>query len=218
VYNRKERLIKRHVYEVLKWASAIIEDNLLIGSKKTALDIGCAYGYTSAMLEEMGYETCSIDVSKWSLNQAKNNTHGNLLNCDAQTRLPFKNRSFDIVTCFDVLEHLENPEKAFQQMLESCRGVLVCTTPNKAVEKTIRRITRDYDETHINTRSASDWTRFLKYATYTKLSRVDTFLDLTTNLSKGRLFFRSLRVPKFGLTVRIVASVDRNGIANLHAN
>ncbi len=207
-YSKKERVIKRHVFEVLKWASTKVDIDLLKGSQKTALDIGCAYGYSSMALEELGYETCSVDVSKWGLKQAKNVTRGDLLICDAQTGLPFKSESFDVVTCFDVLEHLVHPETAFQRMLESCRGVLVCTTPNKAVEKTIRRFTGDYDETHISTRYASDWERLLKNAVRARLSTVDTFLDLTANFGGRGFFFRSIRLPRIGLTIRIAASVS----------
>ena len=206
-YTLKERVIKRHVFEVLKWASAVFGENLLKGAGKTALDIGCACGYTSAALEELGYATYSIDVSRWGLQQAKKITHGNLLLCDAQTLLPFKNRSFDVVTCFDVLEHLRYPEKSFQQMLRACCGSLVCTTPNRAVDRPIRKITRDYDETHINTRYASDWRRSAMNATQTKLFKVDTFLDLSAQLTDKRFFFKSLRLPKFGLTVRIAVNV-----------
>jgi 2-polyprenyl-3-methyl-5-hydroxy-6-metoxy-1,4-benzoquinol methylase len=213
-YTLKEKMIKRHVFEVLKWASAVVGENLLKGAGKTALDIGCACGYTSTALEELGYATCSIDVSRWGLQQAKKITHGNLLLCDAQTLLPFKNRSFDVVTCFDVLEHLKYPEKSFQQMLRACCGSLVCTTPNRAVDRPIRKITRDYDETHINTRYASDWRRSLMNATQAKLIKVDTFLDLSAKLTDKRFFFKSLRLPKFGLTVRIAVGVSHADFQN----
>ena len=71
--------------------------------------------------------------------------------------MPFVGETFDLVTCFDVLEHLPNPEKALLGMFEACRGTLVCTTPNKKVEKTIRKLTGDYDETHISVKSPSKW-------------------------------------------------------------
>jgi 2-polyprenyl-3-methyl-5-hydroxy-6-metoxy-1,4-benzoquinol methylase len=213
-YTLKERVIKRHVFEVLKWASTVVGENLLKGAGKTALDIGCACGYTSTALEKLGYETCSIDVSKWGLQQAKKITHGNLLICDAQTQLPFKKRTFDIVTCFDVLEHLKYPEKAFQQMLATCCGTLVCTTPNRTMDKPIRKITRDYDETHINTRYAADWKRSLMNASQAKLIKVDTFLDLSAKLTDKRFFFKSLRLPKFGLTVRIAVGVSHADFQN----
>jgi 2-polyprenyl-3-methyl-5-hydroxy-6-metoxy-1,4-benzoquinol methylase len=207
-YSRKERVIKRHVFEALKWASPIVGEDLLNGRRKTALDVGCACGYTSAVLEGLGYETVSVDVSNWGLKKAKDVTRGDLLMCDAQVGLPFKSKSFDVVACFDVLEHLENPERAFQWMLEACRGTLVCTTPNKAVEKAIRRFTGDYDETHISTRKASEWDRLVKNAVHPNLCKVESFLDLTGNFAGKRFFFRSLRIPKFGLTVRIAASAN----------
>jgi SAM-dependent methyltransferase len=204
-YSNKERLVKRHVLEVLCWASKMVEDNLLRGEGRTALDVGCACGYSSSTLEKMGYKTYAIDLSRWGVRQAKAFTNGDFVVCDAQTLLPFKDRSFDLVTCFDVLEHLQFPERTIKHMLGACNGTLVCTTPNRLVETPVKRVMRDYDETHINVRSASDWERRITEVAKLQKLDVETFLDFTMNLAGQRFFFKSLRLPKFGGTVRIVA-------------
>ena len=47
--------------------------------------------------------------------------------------MPFADGSFDVVTCFEVIEHLERP----QELLAECRrvagedGVVVISTPNR---------------------------------------------------------------------------------------
>ncbi len=205
-YERKGKLVKRNVVEVLKWASKISGVDFSLGNGKRALDVGCAYGYASEMLAGLGYETCSVDLSKWGVGHAKARSGGNFLVCDAQTMLPFRTGSFDLVTCFDVLEHVPFPEKALRNMLESCKGALICTTPNRRVEKPVRRITRDYDETHVSVKSPSEWQNIVKTLENYKLVKVETFYEVTAKLANSRVLFKSFKVPTLGLTVRILVT------------
>jgi len=203
-YPLKETVVKRHVLEVVKWASNVSSSNLFNGQGKKALDVGCAYGYVSKVLETLGYETYSVDLSRWGVRQARANSNGHFLVCDAQTKFPFKAVTFDLITCFDVLEHLQFPEKAIQNMLEICNDVLVCTTPNKAVEKPLRKIMRDFDETHINVKLPFEWETCIKEKLDYQLLKIETFYDVTAKLANRLLFFKSFKVPNFGLTVRIL--------------
>jgi 2-polyprenyl-3-methyl-5-hydroxy-6-metoxy-1,4-benzoquinol methylase len=202
-YKRKEKLVKRNVSEVIKWASNVSGVDFSVGKGKTALDVGCAYGFVSEVLANFGYETCSVDVSRWGIRQAKTRIDGCVLVCDAQTMLPFRTDWFDLVTCFDVLEHLRSPEKAIRNMLNCCRGSLICTTPNRRIEKTIRRITRDFDETHVSVKSPAEWEKFLREDGGYRLVKVEAFVDVTAKLNSGVLF-KSFRLPALGLTVRIL--------------
>jgi 2-polyprenyl-3-methyl-5-hydroxy-6-metoxy-1,4-benzoquinol methylase len=201
-YLRKEEVVKSHVLEVLRWASKISGANLLNGKGKKALDIGCAIGYTSEVLTDLGYETCGLDISSWGIRQAKAKKSNQFIVCDAQGKIPCLTNSFDLVTCFDVLEHLSNPQKALVNMLEISRNIVVCTTPNKKVEKPIRKLMHDYDETHISVASSTDWQRFIT-TNIIYASRIEEFFDCSVRFG-GKLFFKSFRIPKYGLTIRIV--------------
>ena len=203
-YKNKEKIVKLNVLEVVKWASRVVGADFSRGRGKRALDVGCAYGYASDVLGSFGYETCGIDVSKWGVNQAKSNSLGDFIVCDAQTSLPFKAGSFDLVTCFDVLEHLQLPERTIRNMFESCSDALICTTPNRTVEKPVRRIMRDFDETHISVKSPSEWENCIKDMTNPKLVKVEAFFDVTAKLANTRVLFKSVKVPNLGLTVRIL--------------
>jgi SAM-dependent methyltransferase len=123
--------------------------------------------------------------------------------CDAQATIPFKNETFDLVTCFDVLEHLPYPEKALESMFGVCKGIIVCTTPNRKVEKPIRKITRDYDETHINVKSPLQWQKCITGNLDCTALKIEAFYDLAVKFG-GKLFFKSFNIPNYGLTVRIV--------------
>jgi 2-polyprenyl-3-methyl-5-hydroxy-6-metoxy-1,4-benzoquinol methylase len=202
-YGLKEELVKRHVLEVIRWASKTLHTDLLNGDGRRALDVGCAYGYSSRVLEELGYETFSFDISKWGINQAKSTSNAQFLVCDAQTSMPFKNETFDLVTCFDVLEHLPFPEKALLSMFDVSKGIIVCTTPNEKVEKPIRKLTRDYDESHINTKSPQQWQNCITSNLNSKALEVEAFYDCAVRF-RGKLFFKSFNIPNYGLTVRIV--------------
>ena len=201
-YSGKEQLVKRHVLTVLQWASKATHTDLLDGQGKRALDVGCAYGYVSEVLAGLGYETLGTDISAWGTKKARKLTAGEFLICDAQTTLPFKAGAFDLVTCFDVLEHLPYPEKALASMLEPCKGVLVCTTPNRKVEKPVRKLMRDYDETHISVKTPLQWQGLFEGNLAPSGFWVEAFYDLAVRLG-GKLFFKSFRIPTYGLTVRI---------------
>ena len=67
------------------------------------------------------------------------------------TELPFSDNAFDVVSCFDVLEHLlpEDTEKAFQELSRVAKHSLIVTANNKSsnslgIELHINR--RPYDE------------------------------------------------------------------------
>ena len=202
-YSLKEELVKQHVLGVLRWASKVMNEDLLAGNGGRALDVGCAYGYTSRVLADLGYETLGVDISAYGTKQAKTLSSGQFLVCDAQTSLPFKAETFDLVTCFDVLEHLPFPEKALKNMFNVCKGTLVCTTPNKKVEKPVRKFMRDYDETHISVKSPADWQECITSNLACGKLQVESFYDLAVKFG-GKLFFKSFNIPTYGLTVRIV--------------
>lgn len=201
-YLRKKELVERHVLEVLLWACRALNVNLLDGKGKRALDVGCAYGYTSQVLSGLGYETIGFDISQHGTMQAKSHRVGEFLVCDTQVSLPFRGGSFDLVTCFDVLEHLKQPQAALLGLFEACKGIVVCTTPNKKVEKPIRKLMRDYDETHISVKTPKEWTDLIIGSFSSIDLEVGSFYDLALRL-RGKLFFKSFNVPTYGLTIRM---------------
>ena len=47
------------------------------------------------------------------------------------TRLPFRTDAFDVVTFFDVLEHIEDDRAAALEALRTSRGWVLASSPNE---------------------------------------------------------------------------------------
>jgi len=155
-------------------------------------------------LRSFGYDAFGIDISKHGIKQAKKICSTDFVCCDAQRNLPFKNRVFDLVTCFEVLEHLVNPLQAIKNIFNLCKHVLICTTPNKAVERPIKKIVRDFDKTHISLRAPWEWKKGIERNLDYSLVKVESFYDANLRIADKLLFFKSFRIPYFGVDIRIL--------------
>ena len=189
--------------ENLKWGAKVSNSDILNGRGKTALDVGCAYGYGVDVLKTLGYDAYGIDISKYSSKKAKKLFSADFLACDVQKGLPFKENVFDLITCFEVIEHLAQPFLALKNMFTSCKGMIICTTPNKIVEKPIMRIMRDYDRTHINVKTQKEWERYIKNLNCSFFD-VYAFFDASWRVKDKLLFFKSFKMPYFGSNLRIL--------------
>ena len=90
---------------------------------KFALDIGCREGEQSEWLKNRGFNVEAIDIEpKYSL--AKK--------IDVNNGLPYENKSFDLVWCSEVLEHLRDPQFIVSEIRRVLKenGMLILTTPN----------------------------------------------------------------------------------------
>ena len=97
------------------------------------LDIGCAEGAFLKWAERRNYETYGLDISEFALGQITGQRVGQtgLLVADVST-LPFTDSCFDIITCFDVLEHIEEPLIALSEINRILKegGLFMVSTPN----------------------------------------------------------------------------------------
>ena len=101
-------------------------------SQANVLDVGCAYGL---MLKRFpsDFHKYGIDVSQHAIARAKQILpHSKFAEVNVENSIPFKNNFFDIVTCNDVIEHLERPDAALIQIYKVLKpgGILYLTTPN----------------------------------------------------------------------------------------
>lgn len=103
-----------------------------IGNNRKVLDLGCGTGYGTKILSNERNEVYGIDISQKAVDYAKKTYFGPRYTCSSAERLPFKDNDFDVITAFEVIEHIENPEKALAEIYRVLKndGSLFISTPN----------------------------------------------------------------------------------------
>ena len=78
------------------------------------LNVGAATGATSEMLSKYGKVT-SLEYDEFCCKFLKEKTGIEAINASL-TELPFENNSYDMICAFDVIEHIENDNKAVEEI------------------------------------------------------------------------------------------------------
>lgn len=106
--------------------------NLLSPQKgKKILDIGCGSGRYLIFFKKRGLLPSGLDISPTQIEKCWKAGLKNVKTWDAQkTPLPFE-ENFDYFLCLDVLEHLNQPEKAIKNIAQKLKGNAtgIITTP-----------------------------------------------------------------------------------------
>lgn len=103
---------------------------------KKVLDVGCGHGYGTAEMAKHAADITGIDYSKPTVeanNRRYANAFPNLRFLEAKAPpLPFPDESFDVVTSFQFIEHLEERRDFIKEAHRVLRrgGVFLLTTPN----------------------------------------------------------------------------------------
>ncbi|MEE9594165.1 MAG: class I SAM-dependent methyltransferase [Candidatus Hydrothermarchaeales archaeon] len=143
------------------------------------LDVGCAYGFMLQRFPE-SFEKFGLDVSEHAIDVAKKVLPNATFKVgNAEDKLPFNEDFFDIVLLNDVIEHLEDPKLALENILRVLKkeGILYINTPNlNIIRKTIFKFA-DEREHHISLFPHSDLITLLKNLGF-KIVKQWTFLDL----------------------------------------
>ena len=114
---------------------------------QTVLDMGCATGMLVEALRDRGVDARGIDVSAWAIDQVPAALRPF---CTVGSITDELEGRFDLITCFEVLEHLP-PSLAADAVANLCRHsdtIFFSSTPD------------DFDEpTHLNVESGGYWAR-----------------------------------------------------------
>lgn len=108
---------------------AIARRYLAPGEPRRILDLGCGTGGTLAVVSEFG-RAVGLDPFPDALAYCRRRGLRELVAADA-TRLPFAEAGFDLVTSFDVFEHIADDGAAFAEAARMLRpgGLLLLTVP-----------------------------------------------------------------------------------------
>ncbi|MDD5449440.1 MAG: class I SAM-dependent methyltransferase [Candidatus Omnitrophica bacterium] len=99
--------------------------------KANLLDIGCYAGIFLSEAKKEDYNIIAIEPSKWAAEFAREKTGVRVLEGSwDEASLP--ENYFDVVTMWDIVEHLENPSACFRQICRWLKegGIVAMTTHN----------------------------------------------------------------------------------------
>lgn len=97
------------------------------------LDIGCGAGYGSAYLAQKARQVKALDTDSEAIGYAR--AHYQLENLEFQVadagRLPFGDMFFDRICSFEVIEHLDDPERCLAEAGRALKknGIFFISTP-----------------------------------------------------------------------------------------
>jgi SAM-dependent methyltransferase len=109
----------------------------LLASNRRVLDAGCGTGFGTEILARSGARRAdAFDVSLEAVEHARGRV-GELADIVVGdlNRIPFADGSFDLVTCFEAIEHVDDPYRALDELQRvlAAGGVLLVSTPNRGV-------------------------------------------------------------------------------------
>jgi ubiquinone/menaquinone biosynthesis C-methylase UbiE len=105
-----DRLFTRHHLHAREMVSILSEN--FAGREDTIriLDLGCGTGIVARMLADEGFDTIGLDFSLESLRQLQQQSSGIPLVCADALRLPFLDRSFDVIVSLGAWRHFPRPK------------------------------------------------------------------------------------------------------------
>lgn len=93
---------------------------------ETALDVGCGTGYFSQFLRDAEFQVSALDGRKENVEEAQRRVENvSFRQADAEDVSLATLGSFDLVLCFGLLYHLENPFRAIRNLFALTGKVLI---------------------------------------------------------------------------------------------
>ena len=133
----------------------------LFSKNLRVLDIGCGSGYGSQILRN-AHSYLGVDISDEAVEACRqkfNAPNVSFRVADA-SNLDFGDQEFDLITCFEVLEHVEHPEDIVRQVKRvlSSTGIFVSSTPDK---ETYNSVLSEPNSYHLHEMTKAEYSNML---------------------------------------------------------
>ncbi len=108
-----------------------------LAAGRDVLDAGCGVGWGTVVLASAGASRAvGVDIDREAIENARARAgeKAEFVQGDLSA-LPFENDTFDLVVSFEAIEHVGDPERAFDEMRRVLKpdGILAISSPNKGV-------------------------------------------------------------------------------------
>lgn len=123
-YNHMEGVLKKEAAKKIEFIKGAT-------NKKKLLDIGCGLGTFLRVAKSKGFDVCGNDISTYAQKYVKSHLKTEFF-LGQLTKISLPKESFDIVTAWDVFEHIPEVNRAFSAVNICLKpgGYLFLTTPN----------------------------------------------------------------------------------------
>ena len=110
------------------FAASIIRDPVI----PNVLDVACGVGYGAKIMTDVGAVVLAFDISSEAIEYANEWYKGpEYMVADCNDK-PWGDREFDHITCFEFIEHMEEPRPLLKSLAASLKnGYLFVSTPNQ---------------------------------------------------------------------------------------
>jgi SAM-dependent methyltransferase len=135
---------------------------------KKILDLGCGTGEFLFVVKNLGYEAYGVDFNEKAINIAKNLLGiENVYSDDVLRFLEDKKEEYDVITAFEIIEHLNDPKKLLELVYQALKpgGYFALSLPNR--ERYFGRIdpkieSWDFPYQHLTRWNLNSLKRFIK--------------------------------------------------------
>ena len=146
---------RMHFYETL-WKNRGLE--LLLKhcppENKSLLDFGCGRGESIQIFGDAGVQVTGTDTDPECVRLSSEHGKSVVLNPENPVG-QFGEKSFGVITCFHVLEHVENPSEVLRSIAAIARDYVVLAVPNL---RYLHRLSeRQFDLAHVNEGHLQSW-------------------------------------------------------------
>lgn len=145
------------------------------------LDVGCGGGFSCEFMAKRGAIVSGVDQSQKCIEIAKAHANNHNLQIDYQygfaEELPYQDKTFDVVICVDVLEHVEDIKKVIAEIYRVLKpnGLFCFDTINKTFKSKLIMIWLLENILNKIPRGIHDWEKFIKPEDLTSLIKETGF-------------------------------------------
>jgi 2-polyprenyl-3-methyl-5-hydroxy-6-metoxy-1,4-benzoquinol methylase len=115
--------------------------------ERTAVEVGCGEGELCMILARAGFRVEGYDIATEAIEEAKNRAQSAGLSisyaCTPIDALPGKVRA-PLLVCCEVLEHLDNPEAALDQLAQMANPWFLTSVPNEPLWRVLNVLRGKY--------------------------------------------------------------------------
>ena len=136
---------------------------------QTVLDAGCGEGFVTRFLRRQNadWNLTGVDVSAKAIAYARHHSNGDLRYATGDLyELPFEDDAFDTVVCSEVLEHLDDPDRALSEVHRVARRAVVLSVPREPYFRWLNDVGQALglspDPGHVNFWTEQGFQRFVR--------------------------------------------------------